>query len=67
LSLHRLAQNNRWRRCHRCQSMIELTQGCFHMTCWYVPHICSLCCIEKLSGCYSLTLRCPEIHETNRK
>jgi hypothetical protein len=35
LSLHRLAKNNRWRRCQRCRRMIELTQGCFHTTCWY--------------------------------
>jgi len=35
LSLHQLAQNNRWRRCQRCRRMIELTQGCLHMTCWY--------------------------------
>lgn len=35
ISLHRLAQNNRWRRCQQCRRMIELTQGCHHMTCWY--------------------------------
>lgn len=46
LSLHRLAQNNSWRRCQRCQRMIELTQGCFHMSCWYALflfHIARYC------------------------
>ncbi|KAH9315750.1 hypothetical protein KI387_024377, partial [Taxus chinensis] len=33
VSLHRLAQNRQWRRCQECRRMIELTQGCFHMTC----------------------------------
>lgn len=35
ITLHRLAQNNSWRRCQQCRRMIELTQGCYHMTCWY--------------------------------
>lgn len=34
ITLHRLAQNNRWRRCQQCRRMIELAQGCYHMTCW---------------------------------
>lgn len=33
ITLHCLAQNNRWRRCQQCSRMIELTQGCYHMTC----------------------------------
>lgn len=33
VTLHHLAQNNRWRRCHQCQRMIDLMQGCNHMTC----------------------------------
>lgn len=34
ITLHRLAQNKRWRRCQQCRRMIELIQGCYHMTCW---------------------------------
>lgn len=34
ITLHRLAQNKRWKRCQQCRRMIELTQGCYHMTCW---------------------------------
>lgn len=33
LTLHRLAQNKRWRRCQQCRRMIELAHGCYHMTC----------------------------------
>ncbi|KAJ0017661.1 hypothetical protein Pint_11606 [Pistacia integerrima] len=33
ISLHQLAQNKRWRRCQQCRRMIELSQGCYHMTC----------------------------------
>lgn len=33
ITLHRLAQTKRWKRCQQCRSMIELTQGCYHMTC----------------------------------
>eukprot|EP01018_Ginkgo_biloba_P015843 Gb_28418 [translate_table: standard] len=31
--LHLLAKNNRWRRCIKCKHMIELAEGCYHMTC----------------------------------
>lgn len=50
LSLHRLAQNNRWRRCQRCRRMIELTQGCFHMTCWCGHEFCYSCGADYASG-----------------
>ncbi|XP_031405110.1 uncharacterized protein LOC116214033 isoform X2 [Punica granatum] len=40
ITLHRLAQNNRWRRCRQCRRMIELMQGCYHMTCWDGQQIC---------------------------
>ncbi|KAJ6374691.1 hypothetical protein OIU78_030221 [Salix suchowensis] len=33
ITLHLLAQNKRWRRCQQCHRMIELSQGCSHMTC----------------------------------
>lgn len=33
ITLHRQPQNERWRRCQQCRRMIELTQGCYHMTC----------------------------------
>ncbi|MBA0839585.1 hypothetical protein Goarm_005294, partial [Gossypium armourianum] len=36
ITLHLLAQNKRWKPCQQCTRMIELTQGCYHMTCWPV-------------------------------
>ncbi|KAF8412724.1 hypothetical protein HHK36_000693 [Tetracentron sinense] len=43
ITLHRLEQNKRWRRCHQCRRMIELTQGCYHMTCWCGHEFCYSC------------------------
>jgi hypothetical protein len=28
----RLAEEMEWRRCHSCRSLVELNQGCHHMT-----------------------------------
>ncbi|XP_044496888.1 uncharacterized protein LOC123219173 [Mangifera indica] len=46
ITLHRLAQNKRWRRCQQCRRMIELTQGCYHMTCWCGHEFCYSCGAE---------------------
>uniref|UniRef100_A0A5B7BLC9 RBR-type E3 ubiquitin transferase n=1 Tax=Davidia involucrata TaxID=16924 RepID=A0A5B7BLC9_DAVIN len=46
ITLHRLAQNNRWRRCQQCRRMIELTHGCYHMTCWCGHEFCYSCGAE---------------------
>lgn len=35
LRLHSLAKQNLWRQCVKCKHMIELSEGCFHMTCRY--------------------------------
>lgn len=35
LKLHSLAKQNLWRQCVKCKHMIELAEGCFHMTCRY--------------------------------
>ncbi|TYG65399.1 hypothetical protein ES288_D06G182400v1 [Gossypium darwinii] len=37
ITLHLLAQNKRWKPCQQCTRMIELTQGCYHMTCCNRP------------------------------
>ncbi|KAK9156296.1 hypothetical protein Sjap_003776 [Stephania japonica] len=50
ITLHRLAQNNRWRRCQQCRRMIELTQGCYHMTCWCRHEFCYSCGAEYRDG-----------------
>ncbi|KAM1917338.1 hypothetical protein ACFX13_036951 [Malus domestica] len=46
ITLHRLAQNNSWRRCQQCRRMIELSQGCYHMTCWCGHEFCYSCGAE---------------------
>lgn len=50
MTLHRLAQNNKWRRCQQCRRMIELTQGCHHMTCWCGHEFCYSCGAEYIDG-----------------
>uniref|UniRef100_A0A2N9G9E1 RBR-type E3 ubiquitin transferase n=1 Tax=Fagus sylvatica TaxID=28930 RepID=A0A2N9G9E1_FAGSY len=50
ITLHRLAQNKRWRRCQQCRRMIELTQGCYHMTCWCGHEFCYSCGAEYSHG-----------------
>jgi hypothetical protein len=32
-----------WARCYRCRMMVELTQGCYHMTCRCRAEFCYLC------------------------
>ncbi|XP_074275709.1 E3 ubiquitin-protein ligase RSL1 [Silene latifolia] len=46
VTLHRLALDRRWRRCQQCHRMIELTQGCYHMTCWCGHEFCYACGAE---------------------
>ncbi|XP_054777842.1 E3 ubiquitin-protein ligase RSL1 [Prosopis cineraria] len=50
ITLHRLAQNKRWKRCQQCRRMIELTQGCYHMTCWCGHEFCYSCGAEYRDG-----------------
>lgn len=50
VTLHRLAQNKRWRRCQQCRTMIELTQGCYHMTCRCGQEFCYSCGAEYREG-----------------
>lgn len=37
LRLENLAAMNLWRHCIRCNHIIELSEGCYHMTCRYLP------------------------------
>ncbi|KAL3851575.1 hypothetical protein ACJIZ3_013457 [Penstemon smallii] len=46
LNMNRVAQNKRWRRCQQCRRMIELTHGCYHMTCWCGHEFCYSCGLE---------------------
>eukprot|EP01018_Ginkgo_biloba_P025928 Gb_25517 [translate_table: standard] len=44
--LHSLASDNRWRRCKICKHMIELVEGCYHMTCRCGHEFCYICGAE---------------------
>ncbi|OCK75733.1 hypothetical protein K432DRAFT_255129, partial [Lepidopterella palustris CBS 459.81] len=48
-----LAGTEKWQRCNNCNNMIELTIGCFHMSCRCGNQFCYLCGV-KWKGC-----RCP--------
>lgn len=50
ITLHSLAQNKRLKRCQQCRRMIELTQGCFHTTCWCGHEFCYSCGVEYRDG-----------------
>ncbi|VVB12390.1 unnamed protein product [Arabis nemorensis] len=50
ITLHRLARYKRWRRCQQCRIMIELAQGCNHMTCRCGHEFCYCCGAEYREG-----------------
>ncbi|CAK9177748.1 unnamed protein product [Ilex paraguariensis] len=50
MTLHRLAQNKRWKRCQLCRRMIELTHGCYRMTCGCGHKFCYSCGAEYRDG-----------------
>ncbi|KIY02961.1 uncharacterized protein Z520_01426 [Fonsecaea multimorphosa CBS 102226] len=56
-----LAELQGWRRCFKCRTMVERTQGCRHMTCKCGAQFCYSC------GAKWRTCSCTEIDETNRQ
>lgn len=40
------AQDRQWRHCPQCSRMVELTQGCYHITCWCRHEFCYSCGAE---------------------
>ncbi|PKA48510.1 hypothetical protein AXF42_Ash017409 [Apostasia shenzhenica] len=44
--LHSLARQKLWRQCVKCNHMIELVEGCFHMTCRCGCEFCYTCGAE---------------------
>ncbi|KAF5700677.1 arylsulfatase [Fusarium mundagurra] len=53
----RLAEENGWRSCERCKNMVELTHGCFHISCRCGHQFCYLC------GRQWRTCNCPQWDE----
>ncbi|KAL5375706.1 hypothetical protein PMIN03_002248 [Paraphaeosphaeria minitans] len=41
--LMNVAGEERWQRCPRCRTMVELLTGCYHMRCWCTAEFCYLC------------------------
>lgn len=55
------AEQEGWRRCIKCNAMVELTVGCRHMTCTCKAEFCYTC------GAVWKTCRCTEVDEAARK
>ncbi|KAF5608554.1 arylsulfatase [Fusarium subglutinans] len=53
----RLAEENGWRSCDRCKNMVELTHGCFHISCRCGHQFCYRC------GRQWKTCNCPQWEE----
>ncbi|CAJ2507063.1 Uu.00g082490.m01.CDS01 [Anthostomella pinea] len=52
-----MAQQEGWRRCFRCSSVVELNHGCFHITCRCRAEFCYVC------GVPWKQCRCPQWDE----
>ncbi|KUI73469.1 putative E3 ubiquitin-protein ligase ARI10 [Cytospora mali] len=39
----RMGEKSGWRRCYKCRTLVELTQGCTHMTCRCKAQFCYIC------------------------
>lgn len=46
-----LAKEQGWRRCPRCQTMVELRTGCWHITCTCGNHFCYNCGVQPWKSC----------------
>ncbi|KAF2761103.1 hypothetical protein EJ05DRAFT_508309 [Pseudovirgaria hyperparasitica] len=38
-----MAKEKGWQRCYNCKTMVELKEGCYHMTCRCTAQFCMLC------------------------
>jgi hypothetical protein len=48
-----MGENQGWRRCYKCRTLVELTQGCTHITCRCKAQFCYICGAvwDPLVGC----------------
>lgn len=63
LKLKSLANRNLWRQCVKCNHMIELAEGCYHMTCRCGYEFCYTCGAEWKDK--KATCSCPLWDEAN--
>ncbi|KAK2737894.1 hypothetical protein FQN57_007345 [Myotisia sp. PD_48] len=48
----KIAQKEGWKRCYNCSAMVELKEGCNHMTCRCKAEFCMICTAKwKTCGC----------------
>jgi len=49
----RMGERSGWRRCYKCRTLVELAQGCTHMTCRCRAQFCYICgaAWDSLVGC----------------
>ncbi|KAI2632757.1 hypothetical protein GGS21DRAFT_539742 [Xylaria nigripes] len=49
----KIGEKSGWRRCYKCRTLVELTQGCTHMTCRCRAQFCYICgsIWDPLVGC----------------
>ncbi|KAK4145742.1 uncharacterized protein C8A04DRAFT_10430 [Dichotomopilus funicola] len=50
----KMGERSGWRRCYKCRSLIELDQGCTHITCRCKAQFCYIC-----GAVWSPTMGCP--------
>lgn len=62
----RMGEKSGWRRCYRCRTLVELAQGCAHMTCRCKAEFCYICGAvwDPTGGCPNL---CNEERELERR
>ncbi|XP_076961118.1 E3 ubiquitin-protein ligase RSL1-like [Bidens hawaiensis] len=61
--LKALATRNRWRACTKCKNLVELSEGCYHISCRCGYEFCYTCGAEWINK--KPTCRCPLWEERN--
>ncbi|KAI7737680.1 hypothetical protein M8C21_027849 [Ambrosia artemisiifolia] len=61
--LKSLATRNRWRECTKCKNLVELAEGCYHISCRCGYEFCYTCGAEWINK--KPTCRCPIWDERN--
>lgn len=52
----KIGEKSGWKRCYKCRNLVELTQGCTHMTCRCKAQFCYIC-----GGVWDNTVGCPNV------
>lgn len=52
----RMGEKSGWRRCYKCRTLVELSQGCTHMTCRCKAQFCYIC-----GAIWDPAIGCPNI------